>query len=58
MTLGNMFKALELKLNRQTSEATEREKDKKSRMEYHARREAVLPIINRLEKELESMEGG
>jgi hypothetical protein len=53
-----MFKALELKLNRQTSEATEREKDKKSRMEYHARREAVLPIINRLEKELESMEGG
>ena len=31
----------------------ESEKDKKSRVEYHARQEAALPIVDRLKNELE-----
>ncbi len=31
----------------------EREKDKKSRVENHARQEAALPIVDRLKNELE-----
>ena len=34
-----------------------REKDKKSRMEYHARRKATLPIVDRLKNELENNVG-
>ena len=41
-------------LNQRKAEATGREKDKKSRVEYHARREAALPIVDRLENELEN----
>jgi hypothetical protein len=48
----NMFIAVEL--NRRKAEATEREKDKKSWVEYHTRREAALPIVDRLETELEN----
>jgi hypothetical protein len=36
------------------AEATGREKDKNSRVEYHARREAALPIVDRLKNELEN----
>ncbi len=43
-----------MELNRRKAEAAEREKDKKSQVEYHVRREAALPIINRLETELEN----
>ena len=52
VTSDDMFKAVEL--NRQKSEAEAREKDKKSWVEYHARREAALPIVDRLENELEN----
>jgi hypothetical protein len=48
----DMFIAVEL--NRRRAEAAEREKDKKSRVEYHARRETALLIIHRLENELEN----
>jgi len=41
-------------LNQQKAEATGREKDKKSWMEYHARCEAALPIVDRLKNELEN----
>ena len=50
VTSNDMFKAAEI--NRRKSEAAEREKEKKSRVEYHARREAALPIINRLQNDL------
>jgi hypothetical protein len=52
VTLDDMFIAVEL--NWWKAEAVEREKDKKSRVEYHARRKAALPIIDRLETELEN----
>jgi hypothetical protein len=52
VTSDGMFKAAEI--NRRTEEAAEREKEKKSRVEYHARREAALPIVDRLENELEN----
>ena len=39
----NMFKAAEI--NRQTAEATEMDNGKHSRMEYHLRCKAALPII-------------
>ncbi len=55
MTLADMFKAVEL--NRRRAEAAEREKGKKSWVEYHARRKAALPIVNRLENELENNVG-
>ena len=52
VTSNDMFKAAEI--NRRTAEAVEREKDKKGWVDYHRRREAALPIINRLENELEN----
>ena len=52
MTSDNMFKVV--KINRQTEEAVEREKEKKSQVEYHVRQEAKLPIVNHLENELEN----
>ncbi len=52
MMSDDMFIVVEL--NRRRAEAAEREKDKKSRAEYHARREAALPIVDRLENELEN----
>jgi hypothetical protein len=53
ITSDNMFKAAEIV--RQNAEAMEREKDKKRRLEYHARRDAALPILNRLENVLENI---
>mgnify|MGYP007004156013 CR=1 FL=1 len=50
MTSNDMFKAAEM--NRRKAEAAEREKEKKSRVEYHTRREAALPIINHLQNDL------
>jgi hypothetical protein len=55
VTSDNMFIAVEL--NWQKAEASEREKDKKSRVEYHARCKAALPIIDRLKTELENNVG-
>ncbi len=52
MTSDDMFIAVEL--NRRKAEAAEREKDKKSWVEYHARHEAALPIVNHLKTELEN----
>ena len=52
----NMFKAAEI--NRQTEEAAEMENGKHSRVEYHLRRKAALPILERLVNELEKMSGG
>ncbi len=52
MTSDNMFIVVEL--NRRRAEAAEREKIKKSWVEYHARREATLPIVDRLKNELEN----
>jgi hypothetical protein len=46
VTSDDMFTAVEL--NWQKAEAAEREKDKKSQVEYHLRREAALPIVDRL----------
>ena len=51
-TSNDMWKAAEI--NRRKAEATEREKEKKSWVEYHARREAALPIVVRLEHELDN----
>ena len=52
-TMSNvMLKAAEI--NRRKAEAAEREKEKKSWVEYHARREAALPIVDRLEHELDN----
>ncbi len=47
---NNMLIAVEL--NQRNAEVAEKEKEKKSRMEYHARREAALPIIDRLQNDL------
>jgi hypothetical protein len=52
---NNMFIAMELIWWR--AEVAEREKDKKSQVEYHARRKAALLIIDRLENELENNVG-
>jgi hypothetical protein len=52
VTLNDMLVATEL--NQQKAEATGREKDKKSWVEYHARREAALPIVDRFKNELEN----
>ncbi len=48
-----MFKAAEIV--RRNAEAVEMEKDKKRCLEYHARREAALPILDRLENVLENI---
>jgi hypothetical protein len=50
VTSDDMFKAAEI--NRGTHEAAEKEKEKKSRVEYHARHKAAPPIIDRLKNEL------
>ncbi len=52
VTSNDMLIAAEL--NQRKAEVTGREKDKKSRVEYHARREAALPIVDRLKNELEN----
>ncbi len=53
ITSDNMFKSAEI-VSR-NAEAVEREKDRKRRLEYHARREAALPILDRLENKLENV---
>ncbi len=55
MTLDDMFIAVELNWRR--AEAPEREKDEKSWVDYHARHEAALLIVNHLENELENNVG-
>ena len=52
---ASMFKAAEI--NWQTEEAAEMENGKHSRVEYHLRRKAALPILERLVNELEKMSG-
>jgi hypothetical protein len=52
----NMFKAAEI--NRRTAEVAEMENGKQSRVEYHLRRKAALPILERLVNELGKMSGG
>jgi hypothetical protein len=54
-TFDNMFKAAEI--YRQTVEAKEREKDKKSQVEYHRRPEAALPILDCQKEELKNNVG-
>ena len=51
-TSNDMLIAAEL--NQRKAEVTEREIDKKSRVEYHVRREFAIPIVNRLKNELEN----
>jgi len=51
-----MFNAVEI--NRRIKEAKEREKETKSRVEYHARGKAPLQILDRLENDLESNVAG
>jgi hypothetical protein len=55
VTSDDMFIAVESKWRR--AEAPEREKDKKSRVEYHARCKAALLILNCLENELKNNVG-
>ena len=52
ITSDDMFKSAEIM--RRNAEAVEVEKDKKRRLEYRARREAALPVLNRLENVLEN----
>jgi hypothetical protein len=51
----DMFIAVEL--NQWKAEAAEREKDKKSWVEYHVRRKATLPNVDRIKTELENNVG-
>jgi hypothetical protein len=44
VTSDDMFKVVEM--NWHTAQATERGEDKKSRVEYHRRRKAALPIFD------------
>jgi hypothetical protein len=53
ITLDDMFKSA--KIVSQNAEAVEREKDRKQRLEYHARRKAALPILDRLKNKLENV---
>jgi hypothetical protein len=53
ITSDDMFKSAEIMS--QNAEAVEREKDRKQHLEYHARREAALPILDHLENELENV---
>jgi hypothetical protein len=53
ITSDNMFKSA--KIVSQNTEAVERKKDRKRRLEYHARREAALPVLDHLENELENV---
>ena len=50
MTSNDMLIAVEL--NQRNAEVAEREQEKKIRVEYHVRREAALPIANRLQNDL------
>ena len=50
-----MFKAAEI--NRQTEKAAEMENGKHSRVEYHLRRKAALPILEHVVNELEKNVG-
>jgi hypothetical protein len=50
--LEDMFKSA--KIMSRNAEAVEREKDRTQHLEYHARRKAALPVLNRLENELEN----
>jgi hypothetical protein len=52
ITSDDMFKSAEIV--RRNAEAVEVEKDKKLRLEYRARREAALPVLDRLENVLEN----
>ena len=52
ITSDDMFKSA--KIVRRNVEALEVEKDKKRRLEYRARREAALPVLDRLENVLEN----
>ncbi len=49
----DMFKSA--KIVSQNAEAVEREKDRKRHLEYHARRKAMLPVLDCLENELENI---
>jgi len=51
VTLDGMFKVA---IDRWIEEATEREKEKKNRAEYHASYEGALPILDCLKNDLES----
>jgi hypothetical protein len=53
ITSDDMFKSA--KIVSQNVEAVEREKDRKQCLEYHARREAALPVLDRLENKLENV---
>jgi hypothetical protein len=53
ITSDNMFKAA--KIMRRNAEVVEVEKDKKRRLEYHVRRKAALPVLDRLENVLENI---
>ncbi len=53
ITSDDMFKSA--KIVSQNAEAVEREKDRKRRLEYHARRGAALPVLDCLENELENV---
>jgi hypothetical protein len=55
VTFDDKFKAVEI--NRRTAEAAVREKDNKSRVEYHRRCKVAQPILNCLEKEVEKNVG-
>jgi hypothetical protein len=55
VTSNDMLIAAEL--NQRKAEATGREKNKKSRVEYHVRCEAALPIVDRLKNNLENDAG-
>jgi hypothetical protein len=55
VTLDDMFIVVELNWRR--AEAAEREKDKKSWVEYHARCKAALLIVDCFENELENNVG-
>jgi hypothetical protein len=52
ITSDDMFKSA--KIVRWNVEALEVEKDKKRRLEYRARREAALPVLDRIENVLEN----
>jgi hypothetical protein len=52
VTSDNMFKVA--KINRQSEEVAEREKEKKSWVGYHVRRKAALPINDRFKNDLEN----
>jgi hypothetical protein len=53
ITSDDMFKSAEIMC--QNAEAVEREKDRKRCLEYHTRRKAALPVLDRLENLLENV---